>query len=358
MLTAPSVVFIAMLSANTLTPTPILELNPVSGASDFFLQQPLDISIDDKGQIYVVDTVAKTVFYWDRKGQFLGTIGKAGQGPGEFQFSSMAGPQAYLSVRNNNLLVFDGGSGLVNIFKEGQFAGSVKAMVPPGRTEYFKVTPDGQYLVYQQKWGNTPKRDVELYDDQGNLSKSILSTSENTYKARASKDGGFGGLNVNAYSPRLTVHYSPETGQILAGTGESPSFEIYDLKGKLISKVSLKLLQKEINSEDEAEYKRVRWISDGLKNGYVRLSFPEKKPFYTHLLPLKGKGVLVFSRSPNEAHIEGILVNDLGETLSNFKFTCGQGGNLYSTNGRIFVIMLNEDEDFAIRELNFKQTGS
>ena len=94
----------ALLMINPVKLTPILELEPVSEDSDMFMQVPFDLTIGNDGRIYIADALAKTIFFWEKDGTFGGTIGKGGQGPGEFRFMSMGGPQAYLSVLGEELL--------------------------------------------------------------------------------------------------------------------------------------------------------------------------------------------------------------------------------------------------------------
>jgi len=358
MFTTPVLTLLAMFSMGTLKPSPILELEHISEDSDVFLQLPLDVAIDDEGKFYVVDATAKTVFVWNKDGSFEGNIGEAGEGPGEFRFTSMGGPQAYLSIFKGDLLVYDGGNSSVNLFKDKVYTSSTTVKIPQGRTEYFKVTPEGEYLVYIQKWGEAPSRQVDVYDKKGQPIRPILTAPDETYTLKTGKDGGFGGLNLKAFSSRLMVHYDQSSGQVITGSGATPSFEVYDISGKLVRKVSVKLMQQEVTREDQEEYNSQTWISRGVKSGFLKIEFPEKKPFYTHLLPLKDKGTLVYTLSPHERRIQGLLVNDEGATLSTFKLTCGQGGNLFSVNGRIIAVMLDENDEFVIRELGFQEVGS
>ena len=51
---------------------------------DVFFENPGTVSCDMEGNIYVVDSGAKSVKKFDAQGYFMKTIGREGQGPGEF----------------------------------------------------------------------------------------------------------------------------------------------------------------------------------------------------------------------------------------------------------------------------------
>ena len=48
------------------------------------LNKPLDLRVDDQGRVYVMDWGDVHIKVYDSQGRFLRTIGRKGQGPGEF----------------------------------------------------------------------------------------------------------------------------------------------------------------------------------------------------------------------------------------------------------------------------------
>ncbi|MBN1939214.1 MAG: hypothetical protein JW843_06490 [Candidatus Aminicenantes bacterium] len=58
-----------------------------SGGVDLFYA-PVDIDADTAGRVYVLDGKDMTVKQFDRNGDFLRAMGKAGQGPGEFEHAT------------------------------------------------------------------------------------------------------------------------------------------------------------------------------------------------------------------------------------------------------------------------------
>lgn len=51
---------------------------------DVFFENPSTVSCDMEGDIYVVDSGAFNIKKFDAQGNFMKTIGREGQGPGEF----------------------------------------------------------------------------------------------------------------------------------------------------------------------------------------------------------------------------------------------------------------------------------
>jgi hypothetical protein len=71
-----------------------------SGEALFFVS--VDIDADSKGNIYVLDQRDALIRYFDAKGSFLGTIGRKGQGPGEFE-----SPIGMEIVQDGNIVIVD-----------------------------------------------------------------------------------------------------------------------------------------------------------------------------------------------------------------------------------------------------------
>jgi DNA-binding beta-propeller fold protein YncE len=76
-------------------------LGSLKGGEGYF-KRPTGIAVDSAAQrIYVTDTLRDKIFVLDMQGQVLQTIGKHGNGSGEFYFPTE------LHLDNNNLLVVD-----------------------------------------------------------------------------------------------------------------------------------------------------------------------------------------------------------------------------------------------------------
>lgn len=71
-----------------------------TGPSESELINPTSVALDDQGRIYVADQNPALIKVFDDSGKLVRTIGKEGEGPGEFR-------QPILAVRGRHLLVHD-----------------------------------------------------------------------------------------------------------------------------------------------------------------------------------------------------------------------------------------------------------
>lgn len=78
---------------------------------------PSDIAVDEDGNVYVLDSGNHRIQKFDREGNFLASLGRHGQGPGEFQY-----PQSIDIGAGGNIYVADSGNQKIHILKpDGTF---------------------------------------------------------------------------------------------------------------------------------------------------------------------------------------------------------------------------------------------
>lgn len=90
-----------------------IQIGKLDGQEEFLFVYISDATVTGKGDIYVADRQLNEVRKFDREGRYLLTIGRKGQGPGEFQSIRT------LSVnKQNDLFVYDNMLGRISIFSE------------------------------------------------------------------------------------------------------------------------------------------------------------------------------------------------------------------------------------------------
>jgi len=346
-----SLFLICSLALDTPVPETVLSLAPVAEDSDVFLSLPLDLTIDQKGGIYVADAFAKTVFVWNKDGSYRGTIGKQGSGPGEFQFTGSNGPQAYLSAVGGKLYVFDGGKKTISSFDgRGAYLQSSPFLIKggSGRAEYFKVTAKGDYLINTSTFmTDPPMMVVGLYNEQGEQIGEVSAREDKSWSSEGSSARP-SAIIINAFSPQMIVHYDIHGDRILVGDTAKPAFDIHNADGKLIKNVSFKMVQQDVTEEDKAEFGEVRWIKN---NSFFKPGYPAKKAFYTGMLPLADGTFLVFTESPFYRKADGLRIDENGRTLARFQYTCGETGGLFGADGRLFAVVSDEEGELTVKEL-------
>ena len=112
---------------------------------DFFGSPLMNVVLDDKGCVYVCDYQANNLKKFDAAGKYLGTIGKTGQRPGDFN-----GP-AELAFSKGRLYVREGMNMRVSILNpDGSLIKSVPTDFQKGFWQIMRALPDGRFVIQKQ----------------------------------------------------------------------------------------------------------------------------------------------------------------------------------------------------------------
>ena len=111
--------------------TPAIALEYVRNIGDLesdddnvLFYMPSDITVDEEGNVYVLDSGNHRIQKFDSEGNFLASFGRHGQGPGDFQY-----PQSIDIDDLGNMYVADSGNQKINILKpDGTFDKDIQMM--------------------------------------------------------------------------------------------------------------------------------------------------------------------------------------------------------------------------------------
>lgn len=141
------------------TVSPSLTIGDEPGEDDD-LVAVADIDIDSRGRVHVLDIVARQVRVFDASGAFAGTIGRSGEGPGEFSrfvTSLMVSPQ-------DSVIVPDWGQARVSVFgADGTFARQILALARV-EGQGWRRLGDGGYLLRGVTIGRDEQNLYTTYD--------------------------------------------------------------------------------------------------------------------------------------------------------------------------------------------------
>ena len=220
----------------------------------------MSFAADDEGNIFILDMRPYRVKVYDKEGKYVRSIGREGQGPGEFQ-----GPKNIQFTDQNELMVFDSGRTAILFFSvEGQFLREIKS----------------QMLNLA---GYT------LFDSQGNIYLNKFPIREPLYKLlkifppykNSEIVTSFPDLKIRTVPPvRIRFSFLPGD-RMIWGIQSEYEFHICDSKGNTIKRI-LKESPAVRVSEDYKEKFSERLPPNFSKNNQnFRQRFPSFDQFFT-----------------------------------------------------------------------------
>jgi len=145
-----------------------LKIGELDGPEEFLFANIADVAVNSKGDIYVADSRLNEIRKFNKGGEYLLTIGRPGQGPGEFQSVSN------LTMNNrDDLIAFDAISRRFSVFSaNGEYKTTQQSMmdlsIAPSK---IFVTEKG--YVFFGKPIDSPKLFHE-FDQDWNLTESYI----------------------------------------------------------------------------------------------------------------------------------------------------------------------------------------
>ncbi len=339
---------------------PDLVLDETSFPAEALIEGPTDIKYDPQGNIYFCDYKANNIKKFNQGVKFLKTIGRKGQGPGDFNMPFL------LAVTADRLFVWDmGNRRLCSLTLDGDFIKSIPIQFSQGMPTKMEALPDGNILIGMER--NYPGEEnrpgdylIEIYsrelDHQGTFYTQQVWTQKNirTKEMRIAI--------ALPFAPRVCWDVSPD-GKVIIGFSKNYEIEVYSSsRGKLFSfkhaYKPVKVAEKDKQEFFEASLREMAGPNGGGIPDYIikSIEFPAKKPAFSHLKVDSDGNILVWPYRPKREE-EGIYLDAFDaegkfidqvrlignkETLANFSRSKLYQGTFWSNEvdeaGRIKLI--------------------
>jgi len=296
------------------------------GGKDFF-GSLLAVALDDKGNLYVCDYQANNLKKFDSAGKYLGTIGKAGQGPGDFN-----GPVS-LEFSKGRLYVREGMNSRVSILNpDGSFIKSVPIDFKKESWQVMRALPDGRFVVQKeiahmetlaahQNAAQDAPQDfyLELYSFDLGFIKTIYHRQVRRNKYVTEQH--YANVPI-PYAPYVYWDITPD-GKIVVGYSEKYEIEVYDPDKGKISSFSHAYTPVEVTVPDKDSFFRgitVTTITDGGERSVKRgapdymvknIEFPKVFPPF-HDLKVDSQGNIWITPWTSQAQKTGAVFDAYG----------------------------------------------
>jgi len=145
------------------------QIGELDGPEEFLFVNISDVTVNGKGDIYVADSRLNEIRKFNKDGEYLLSLGRKGQGPGEFQSVNI------ISVNSHDeLIAFDSMLRRISIFSDnGELTKTTKELIKDLWIVPFKIfSTDDTYVVFG-RLGNSLKLFHEFNQDW-NITESYI----------------------------------------------------------------------------------------------------------------------------------------------------------------------------------------
>jgi len=333
------------------------------GDENYMFGNRVYFNTDDKGNFYVNDWDRKRIQKYDAQGKYILTMGRPGQGPGEFK--NVWKPEF---DKDNNLYVTDIGNDRVSFFDiNGKFLKQIK--IPPGFSPQF-INSRGFFVGYQSTFIEDPHGDksisvLGLFDDKSKLISEIhKSTQEfkpSSGRGAESRARFLANLFSNDAFKPSTSFVLAENESIYFGYPEKYEICVYSPEGKLIKifkreydpvKVSKKHIENFIEFLENEFFRFMPDPEDIKKKVYQLIEYPKYIPAYQRFTLMENGWLAVIVDSIENEYTLFDIFDEEGNYIAQFKATIPAEG-LFFKNGKAYALAIENDYRF-VKRYNFE----
>ncbi len=344
-----------------------LSIGEAEGDENYMFGSGISFNTDDEGNFYVADSDSHRIQKYDPEGKYLLTIGREGQGPGEFQSLSIPRFDKY-----NNLYITDGLGRRTSFFdKNGQYLRQIRMQE---RYENFYVNSNGFIVAY--KWrmaqeGNVQKQTLiyGLFNEKFNLVAEFFKDEIVTPMPTAMDASGLADFLSNAFS---IMAFRPMGRTVLAnddfiyfGYPEKYEINVYSPEGKLMKKITRDYESISVSEKDKEgfielikeDFSSPVFTEDIKDRGLKNIKFPKYKPAYQNFTLMENGWLAVIVDSVKDEYMLFDIFDREGKYIAQFKTTeiiipieeLISELFFFFKNGKAYAVITEDEYKFAKR---------
>jgi len=341
-----------------------LTIGVTKGDKNYMFGGRVYFNTDEKGNFYVNDWDAKRIIKYDPDGKYVRTIGRAGQGPGEFQ--NVWTPRF---DKDNNLYVSDLVGRRINFFNpDGNF---LRQVIMSQRLSNVFVNAKGNYVASQSIYLEDERRDrnitvIGIFDEEFNLVSEIYRHTWVPPKRSTGRDRGSRAqftadiLSDSAFKPDHTFFVSDDD-FIYFGYPEQYEICVYSPEGRLVRTIKREYDPIKVSEKHKEEYFRLqeaeffRFVPHDEEykkrvKGLIR--YPKYKPAYEHFVLMENGWLLVVVDSIAGEYTLFDVFDENYRYIAQFKATIPEE-ELFFRNRKAYAVATEDSYKF-VKRYNFE----
>jgi hypothetical protein len=277
-------------------PQPVVVIRDTVGDAEPSLLYPTGATVLSNGTIAVVDQYAAAVRFFDRSGQLVRTVGRKGEGPGEFLDPYWLGQCA-----TDSLFVWDFTTKRMSVMDS---AGElVREYTPQGRPGLFRCVREGRFAVFSEPLDMPPLTDLEA-----RMTASL-------WMGNAAGDS-IAGMGVLPYGETRILGKATQLAissrRVFVGTSDSAFVDIYDLEGAPVG--SFRVAETTDRSPTSREYERAMEARLGVFSDPAYRN--QLKPFLRKTLPPPRLLPSYFQFSVDRQNVLWVVLSPPGDSVT------------------------------------------
>jgi len=344
-----------------------LSLGEIEGDENYMLGSSIAFNTDQEGNFYVTDWDNHRIQKYDPEGKYLLTIGREGQGPGEFQSLSVA-----RFDKDNNLYIRDSRNSRISFFdKQGQF---LKQMPMQEIPDNLYINSKNLFIGMkssQSQEGNIQKMTsiYGLFDDRLNLITELyrdeleapMPTGRDVSSMAEFLAKGFSEL---AFRPQVIFRMTDDD-FIYLGYPDKYEINVYSPEGVLVRKITrdydpIPVSEKDKKSfgESVSESFSSSILPEDLKEkALAKVEYPKYKQAYQGFALMENGWLIVIVESVADEYTLFDIFDQDGRYIANFKTTALKFPivglfsefSFFFKNGKAYSVVTENDYKFVKR---------
>ena len=297
-----------------------LSIGESEGREEYMFQSIRYIAVDEQENIYILDRKAGNLKVFDKNGSLVRTIGKKGQGPGEFNL-----PGQVFIISEKELWVYDDGNRSFSFFTlDGDFIKSINASKAEGLEA--KIDSKGNFSLasmnYSDETGHLSYR-LDMYDKKLNYIKRIDSIPGTTdHRGR------------NLFSPLFSWAIDSDD-NIVYGYQKEYKLKVFSTDGNLVKMITkeykpVKITKEEIDERMASIQPRRKVYIPQYRPAFRRFSIDEEGRIF----------VMTWQRVEGKEWFYHDIIDSLGRYIAKIPL---KGHPRVWKNGKFYTI--EEDEN-------------
>lgn len=303
---------------------------------NYFMYRIRGMDVDAEGNIYVADMSNHRIQVFDRTGAYQKTIGRQGQGPGEFEMPT----DIRINRWNGIICVKDRVRSIETFNKKGEFIKSIK--LSSAVQDFFPVDDNVFYLILRRS-SNEELKSVNAMVKINDIGEEIRKFGEFPFPIYMKKRGGGTLVMSSGYETALFINLIDQN-KILYGYSKDYELNVLDINGDMLFKIRKEADIPKFTPQEKAKFKKI--------------PLPEDKPYFFSLLS-DSKNRIYVQRNKSEEGIRGYGPLDVEEKQMDvfseegyFLFTTKLPANTWVIrDGFIYAHTLDEEQgmEYVIR---------